>query len=211
MRAFRKSELRELDAAVASDSAKTAVLQKMARKQRTQVEADDAEVAFVESQTRDFLCEAASFYMRSFTLGESVLFLGYIMFASPLCDCVCMIGDAHGHAVFPLCSLWFSDDSGKVSTLLDAQLDTIPSQRWIQLSYQVRHCNVHACAVNLIVICLTSYDSLIDCVAAGHGRQYDVSAHARTAALEVVARCTMCDIVICCSPHARTHQNTRTR
>lgn len=73
MRAHRKTELQELEALIKSSSGSASVLQKIERKLRAQIEADDAEVTLAESKTCDYLREAVRYYVNAMIAGAIVV------------------------------------------------------------------------------------------------------------------------------------------
>lgn len=114
-RAYRKNELAQLEKLAASPSgAKQADVGKLLRKLRAQVDADNAEVATVEARKREHLVDASRYYIKTLAAG-----------------------DKHVHAIFQLCNLWFNDADNCVSAVLAGRLASIPSPKWLPLSYQV--------------------------------------------------------------------------
>jgi ataxia telangiectasia mutated family protein len=117
VRVLRQKELDSLEGLMKNQQPENnaAEIQKHVKKLRNQIQADEAEVTKLEKDRTDFLVDAARHYVIA------------LQFA-----------DKFDMAVFELCNLWFNEKcSVVVSEYLKKKLHSIPSRKWLPLSYQI--------------------------------------------------------------------------
>ncbi len=114
IRRHRFQELETLEGMIKSDGSTPDVM-KHVRKLRNQISSDEAEMTKLEKDRADFLLDAARHYVIT------------LQFA-----------DKFDMAIFELCNLWFNEKGTTVvSDYLRKKLPSIPTRKWLPLSYQI--------------------------------------------------------------------------